>query len=161
VPHLDFTGRASLVAALSFLAFISAAALTSQSAHAQSSSCTNCYTSSIAAPTGYGASYNVFSLQHELLVSVGCSSAAPLLTVGSNQSNQYVYKQGYVYQNNAWQVLTLTSSNILVNNAWYPSLATVSLPTPTSSWTYVVGYVCQWSGTAWQCGCHDERGHGF
>jgi hypothetical protein len=122
-------------------------------AHAQTSACTNYYTSSIAVPSGYGAAYNLFSAQHEPLVSVSCSGNAPLLTVGSNHSNQYIYKTGYVYQG-GWQPLPLTGTG-LSNNAWYPQIATASLPSVSSSWTYVVGYVCQWNGTTWQCGCHD------
>jgi hypothetical protein len=82
-------------------------------------SCTNYYTSSVATPSGYGASYDLFSTRHELEVSVDCSGASPKLTVGSNQSNQYIYSKGYMYQSGAWQAINLTGTG-LVSNAWYP-----------------------------------------
>jgi hypothetical protein len=27
--------------------------------------------------------------------------------------------------------------------------------TDLSNWSYIVGYVCTWNGTTWQCGCAD------
>jgi hypothetical protein len=122
-----------------------------------SSSCagtlTDYYQPSIATPIGYGASYDLFSSQHELEVSVqNCPANSLTLTVGSNQSNQYIYNKGYLYQSGSWQSINLTGTG-LVSNAWYPQIASASLSVTPSSWTYVVGYVCAWSGTVWQCGC--------
>jgi Glycosyl hydrolase family 26 len=156
VSRLNLARRTSLVVALSLTALISAAVFTSQSAHAQSSSCITYYTSSSAVPTGYGAAFNLFSAGHEPLVSIDCSGSAPKLTVGSNQSNQYVYKSGYVYAN-GWQPINLTGTLVSGSSAWYSTQGTVSLPAPSSNWTYAVGYVCQWNGTAWLCGCHDTQ----
>jgi Glycosyl hydrolase family 26 len=136
------------------IAIFSLLFLGASAAHAQTSACTTYYTSAIATPTGYGASYNLFSNNHEPLITVSCSSGTPTLTAGSNQSNQYIYKLGYVYQSSSWQSVNLTGAN-LVSTAWYTNQATGSLPTASSNWTYAVGYVCQWSGSAWQCGCHD------
>jgi putative cofactor-binding repeat protein len=115
---------------------------------------TNYYQPNIATPTGYGASYDLFTPQHELEVSVqNCPANSTTLTVGSNQSNQYVYNKGYLYQSGSWQSISLTGSG-LVSNAWYPQIASASLGTLSpSSWEYVVGYVCAWNGAVWQCGC--------
>jgi hypothetical protein len=116
-------------------------------------SLTDYYTSSVATPTGYGASYDLFSSQHELEVSVqNCPNNALTLTVGSNQSNQYIYNKGYVYQSGSWQSINLTGTG-LVSNAWYPQIASAILSVTPTSWTYVVGYVCSWNGQLWQCGC--------
>jgi hypothetical protein len=116
--------------------------------------CTNYYTSSVAAPTGYGASYDLFSSQHELEVVVDCSGSAPVFKVGSGSSSQYVYNKGYLYQSSSWQSINLTSSATLISNAWYTGTAQATLTnTNPTSWIYVVGYVCYWNGTAWQCGC--------
>lgn len=115
---------------------------------------TNYYQPSITTPSGYGASYDLFSSQHKLEVQVqNCPANSLTLTVGSNQSNQYVYNKGYLYGSGSWQSINLTGTG-LVSNAWYPQLATATLSgIVPSSWTYVVGYVCAWSGTIWQCGC--------
>jgi hypothetical protein len=115
---------------------------------------TNYYQPSIATPTGYGASYDLFTSQHELEVSVqNCPANSTTLTVGSNQSNQYIYNKGYLYQSSTWQPITLTSNSSLVSNAWYTGTAQANLSINPTSWTYVVGYVCAWNGTVWQCGC--------
>jgi hypothetical protein len=72
--------------------------------------------------------------------------------VGSNQSNQYVYNKGYLYQSGSWQSINLTGTG-LISNAWYPQIASATLSAIPSSWVYVVGYVCAWNGQIWQCGC--------
>jgi hypothetical protein len=123
-------------------------------AHAQSSACTNYYVAGVAASSGYGAAYDLFSTQHELLVWVDCTGGSPVLKVGGGLSDEYVYDRGYLYSN-GWQSIALTGQN-LVSNAWYPAAASSALTgISTSSWTYVVGYVCTWNGSAWLCGCAD------
>jgi hypothetical protein len=131
---------------------------TTEPQNTRTSSCTGSlidyYTSAVATPTGYGASYDLFSSQHELEVSVqNCPNNSLTLTVGSNLSNQYIYNKGYVYQSGSWQPINLTSTNTLISSAWYPDLASAALSVDPSSWVYVVGYVCSWNGQLWQCGC--------
>jgi hypothetical protein len=128
---------------------------TSQASPACTGTLTDYYQPSIATPTGYGASYDLFSSQHELEVLVqNCPNNALTMTAGSNQSNQYVYHQGYIYQSSAWQPVTFTSSSNLISNAWYTGSAQATLSgVDASGWNYVVGYVCAWSGSAWLCGC--------
>jgi hypothetical protein len=132
--------RSKIFAGLVVAAMVAVILSLTSITHAQTSSCTTYYTSSVAVPTGYGAAYNLFTVSHEPLISIDCSGSTPKLTVGSNLSNQYSYNLGYIYQNGSWQQLPLTGSN-LANNAWYPGLATGPLPAASSNWTYVVGYV--------------------
>ena len=84
--------------------------------------------------------------------------ATPTLDVGRNVSTDYVYKLAYIYLNGSWQSQNLTSSSALVSSNWYTAFASVPLPSSsiTSSWTYVVGYVCAWNGFSWHCGCADS-----
>jgi hypothetical protein len=124
----------------------------------QGTSCTGTltdyYQPSIATPTGYGASYDLFSPQHELEVQVqNCPANTITMTVGSNQSNQYVYNKGYLYQSGSWQSISLNGTVVSGSTAWDSGLATASLNVTPTSWTYAVGYVCAWNGTVWQCGC--------
>jgi hypothetical protein len=172
VSRLDLKPRVSLFVAVGLIVFFIAAVFASHSVHAQTPvPCTNYYTSSIAVPTGYGASYNLFSIAQELLVSVDCSSSSPTLTVGSNKSSQYIYKLAYVYQSSAWQPLSLTSGNVVAGTtAWWGAWGSATLPAANpSNPTYVVGYVCIWSPSTgstgsqlagsgqgtWKCGCAD------
>ena len=47
-----------------------------------------------------------------------CNQSAGTLTIGRNVSSDYVYKLAYIYQNNAWQPLNLTSSSALLSSNW-------------------------------------------
>lgn len=78
-----------------------------------------------------------------------------MLKVGAGLASEYVYNKGYLYSN-GWQPMTLTATAALISNSWYPSSASAVLEVSNlSQWTYVVGYVCTWSGTQWKCGCAD------
>ena len=103
----------------------------SSPAHAQSS-CTNYYTPSIAVVGGYAAAYDLFGTS-QLLVQASCAKPTPTLDVGRGSTLDYIYKLGYIYQNNAWAPLTLTSSSALVSSSWYP--ASASGPRPSQSTT--------------------------
>lgn len=119
--------------------------------------CTNAYTPSVAIPSGYGAAYDLTG-GGQMEVQANCAKTTPTLDIGRNNQSDYVYKLGYLYQNNAWQPYTLTSSSALVSSNWFPAFASVSLPSglPSSSWTYAVGYVCSYVNSAWKCGCADS-----
>jgi hypothetical protein len=117
------------------------------------SSCTNSYQQGTAAPAGYGSAWDFIT--GGLAVSVDCNANA--VTVGTGNSSQYIFKLGCVYQNNAWQQLNLTSSSALISNNWYTGSATANLGSvDLTQTTYVVGYVCDWSGSVWKCGCADN-----
>lgn len=117
--------------------------------------CTNQYTKAGSVPAGYGAAYNLFTSTKELLVQGDtCSSTSYKIKVGSGDSAQYVYKNGYKWTGSRWDLLTLSSSSSLRNDLWYTGSATVNI-TPLSGGTYVVGYICQQIGDVWKCGCRD------
>ena len=87
-----------------------------------------------------------------------CQKSTPTFDVGRNVFTDNIYKPAYFYENNAWVSYTLSSSGSLISNNWYPSFASVAIPSQDLSsfnWTYAVGYVCAWSGTQWKCGCAD------
>jgi hypothetical protein len=115
--------------------------------------CVNSYTQGIVAPTGYGAAWDtVFGGQD---VSVDCTGN--LVTIGAGNVNQYIYKFGYVYATGAWQQLSLSGASSLQSSNWYTSSATASLGNvDLTQATYVVGYVCDRSNSAWKCGCADS-----
>ncbi len=118
--------------------------------------CTNQYTSASAIPTNYGAAYNLFSSAKELLVKGDtCSDTSYKIKVGSGDSMQYVYKNGYKWTGSRWDMLTLSSSSELRSGLWYTGSATTNV-TPVSGGTYVVGYVCQKVGDVWKCGCSNS-----
>ena len=115
-------------------------------------------TSSTAVPAGYGASYNVLSTAKELLMSVLCNTTSATITIGNNSQTQYIYNKGYTYKGGAWQQVSYSCSN-LVSSAWCVgnANATINLTTTElSNVNYILGYVCTWSGTQWQCGCRDS-----
>lgn len=125
---------------------------------AANGSCTNYYTSSLAAiPPGFAAAYNLFSPAGERVLSVDCTMTPPIFNLGSGLTTQYIYKTGYIYQNSLWQPLALTASSMLISNSWYAANASVELPgtLDLTKWQYVVGYICTWVGGAWKCGCSD------
>jgi hypothetical protein len=81
-------------------------------------------TSGSAIPTGYGAPYNVTSVDKELLVKATCGSTSVKVEVGDGNASTYVYNKGYIYRNpstgsgqGSWQPFTLTGSNA-VTSAW-------------------------------------------
>jgi len=115
-------------------------------------------TSSNQTPTGYGASYNPLTTAKELLMSVLCQSTSATITLGNNSNLQYIYNKGYIYRSGAWQQVTYNCSN-LISNAWCVGNANATIPltsTEMASINYILGYICSWSGTQWQCGCRDS-----
>jgi hypothetical protein len=138
---------------LGIIAFFGLAVAMAQAQSAPYSSCVNSYTNGVSAPAGYGAAWDtVFGI---LDVSVNCN--ANTVTVGGGNQTQYVYRTGYVYAGGSWQPLNLTSSSQLQANNWYTGSATTPLGSvDLSQTTYIVGYVCDWSGSACKCGCADN-----
>ena len=119
--------------------------------------CANAYASGSAAPTGYGASWNLFTTAKELLVQgSACSATSFTLKVGSGDAAQYVYKQGYVWLGTRWQQLTLTeSTGQAASDVWLTKDGATTV-TASGADTYVVGYVCQQINGVWKCGCSDQ-----
>jgi hypothetical protein len=47
----------------------------------------------------------------------------------------------------------------LISNAWYPKTANTTIQmtsTELANPSYVLGYLCSWTGSAWKCGCRDS-----
>jgi hypothetical protein len=53
--------------------------------------------------------------------------------------------------------MTLTSTESLISNAWYPKTAQTTLTglDLTNTMHYALGYICTWNGSQWKCGCRD------
>jgi hypothetical protein len=115
--------------------------------------CQNQYTKSTSVPSGYGASYNLFTSAKELLVQGDtCTTASYKIKVGSGDAAQLIYKNGYKWTGSRWDIFDLSSDSTLQSNTWYTGSSTVNV-TPVSGGTYVVGYVCQRVSDVWKCGC--------
>jgi hypothetical protein len=114
--------------------------------------CTNTLTSTVSIPTGYGASYNLFTTTKELLVKASCSGTTATLTLGSPQT--YTYRTAYTWSGTAWQPHTLTCTDRVVSSSWCAGEATANT-TLTQNPTALLGYTCSWVNSSWKCGCRD------
>lgn len=126
------------------------------SAHAQTA-CLS-YPSNSAPPSGYGASWDVFSASKELLVKSTCPSSGSsiTITVGKGDVSQYVWGEAYVYSG-GWVKHILSGSK---TNGWIAGSGskTVTAPSAASASNpfYFVGYTCSNQGDSWKCGCADQ-----
>jgi hypothetical protein len=49
------------------------------------------------------------------------------------------------------------STEPLMSNAWYSNTANTTLTsTELSQDSYVLSYMCSWTGNSWKCGCRDQ-----
>ncbi|SRR6266511_4614941 len=90
-----------------------------------------------------------------------CDTTSVSITLGKGDPLQYIYNTGYLFKLNAtnWTPVTYTSTETLVSNAWYSKSANTILPmtaTELQNTSYVLGYLCSWTGGAWKCGCRDS-----
>jgi hypothetical protein len=118
------------------------------------------YTPTSQIPSGFGAPWDVFSA-NELLIKATCQNATDTtLDFGKNDPLQYIYNTGYHYHAglSGWMPMTLTSTESLIANAWYPKAATASLSGLDLQNTthYALGYLCTWQSSQWKCGCRDS-----
>jgi hypothetical protein len=120
-----------------------------------SSSCQNLWNSTLAVPTGFGASFNLFSSAKELLINVLCSNSSETVSVGNSSQTEYIYNQGYYWSGTSWTPYTYSCSN-LVSNSWCVGNAQTSLSLDPTTKQSVLAYICDWNGTSWNCGCHDS-----
>jgi hypothetical protein len=90
------------------------------------------------------------------MMNASCSTnGTQPISLGNGSQLTYIYKTGYVLRNNTWQQVNYTGSNLLYSN-WYVGSATGALnltQAELSQGTYFVSYQCQWTGSAWKCGC--------
>ncbi len=121
------------------------------------STCIDTYTSGSMVPTGYGAAYNLFSSAKEMLVkTASCTDTSVAIKVGNDDSNTYVYKEGWSWNGTSWDKMTFTGVGDIMGNQWYLKSATGNFSIPTGNTSkYYVGYTCQKIGDVWKCGCRD------
>lgn len=121
-------------------------------------SCPNLWNSSLAVPTNFGASYNLFSTAKELLMSVFCSgSNSASVTIGNGTQTEYIYKTGYTWTNNQWTPFDYSGSNKSADGNWIIGRAnhTLNVADLTQKQS-VLAYICEWTGTVWKCGCRSN-----
>ncbi len=122
-----------------------------------SSTCSNLLNSTLAVPTGFGASFNWFTSAKELLMNVICSGSSATANIGNGSNTQYIYKTGYVWQNSQWTPFNYSGSSMDSGGNWFIGSANHSLGTlDLTQKQSVLSYICDWNGTQWHCGCHDN-----
>lgn len=109
-----------------------------------------------AIPTGFGASFNIFSVAREFMVSGNCGTGSATVTVGNGNPLTYSYNRGYYWSGTAWTPYTLSCSGETISGAWCVGKGTASVPL-IADVTNVIGYTCQWMGAKWNCGCRDNQ----
>jgi hypothetical protein len=119
------------------------------------------YTPSTQIPTGFASPYDVLSSPSMNLMNVTCDVTSAKIDLGKGDPLQYIYNQGYLFKTGGtnWTPVPYTSTEQLIANAWYPKTAntTISLTsTELSQPSYVLAYLCTWTGSSWKCGCRDS-----
>jgi hypothetical protein len=113
------------------------------------------YSLSSIIPAGFASPFNMVNNPSQNMMNASCSTSGQSINLGTGNQLTYIYKTGYVLRNNAWQQVNYTGSNLLYSN-WYVGNATGALnlsQAELSQGTYFVSYQCQWTGSAWKCGC--------
>jgi hypothetical protein len=132
-----------------------------QPAGASGNTSCNLYASGTNPPSGYAASWDVFSSARELLVKTSCPSSGTnlTLTVGKGDTAQAVYNMAYTY-NGSWQPHTLTGTYFNGSTVWLTGMGTQEIVAPQTASAnapfYFVGYVCTNRSGSWKCGCADS-----
>jgi hypothetical protein len=72
-----------------------------------------------------------------------------------------MYNTGYLFKTGAaaWAPFMYTSTEALIAGAWHPKTASATLAmtgTELANPSYVLGYLCTWTGSKWLCGCRDQ-----
>jgi hypothetical protein len=119
------------------------------------------YTPSSTLPTGYASPYDVLTSPSTLRISATCDVASARIDLGKQDPLQYIYNQGYLYKTGGtnWSPVTYTSTEQLISSAWYPKNANTAISLTSrepSQPSYVLAYLCAWTGAQWKCGCRDS-----
>ena len=120
----------------------------------------NSYSNTSTPPTGFGASYNLFTTARELLLSATCNTSNTVtLTSGNGANTTYIWNQAYYTRDSqTWNPITLTGTNTAGNGQWIIGTAqtTQSLTTAEqATQNYYASYVCTYQTNTWKCGCSD------
>jgi len=111
---------------------------------------------------GFAPPYNVLSEKQELLVKISCDTDNNTedVTVGTGNNLQYIYRLGYIWEDNSWNPVSLAGPEKVEgsNNDWYRGFALGSFSTEgftANQGRYFVAYVCTWDTNEerWKCGC--------
>jgi hypothetical protein len=118
------------------------------------------YTSGSSIPAGFGSPWDVLSA-NEMLMTATCDTTLARIDLGRGNAMQYIYQTGYLFKTggNAWNPIPYTSTESLIANAWYPKTATANITltsTELAQDSYVLSYMCSWTGSGWKCGCRDS-----
>jgi hypothetical protein len=94
-------------------------------------------------------------------MNVTCSTSSATVNLGKNDPMQYIYNTGYLFKTGgtAWTPFSYTLAESLVAGAWYPKTATATLSltsTELAQDSYVLSYMCSWTGSQWKGGCRDS-----
>ena len=113
--------------------------------------------SSLEVQTGFGAAYNTLSVSKETLITADCATDFATITVGNGQATQYIYKYGYIWKNDKWEIMELTPAGTSLG-VWLVGKANINIPLSSEALANensIVAYICSWTGTTWKCGCRD------
>ena len=92
------------------------------------------------------------------MINVSCENTPVSVQVGTN-NNQYVYRYGYIWRNNAWQRVDFSGNTPVYDNVWFQGNAGASInltTTELATKNNLIAYVCTWTGSEWKCGCRDS-----
>ena len=100
-------------------------------------------------PQGFGVPWNVFSSQHENII----SSSNGMITAQAD----YVYKYGYVWDGSQWTRFEFPQQK--VSNNWVAREASFDVNSLglTAGEYSVVAYTCQYVNKEWKCGCRTSQ----
>jgi Carbohydrate binding module (family 6) len=118
------------------------------------------YTPSSPIPAGFGSPYDVLTSPSTNLMAVTCTATNATVTLGKQDPLQYIYNQGYLFKTGGtnWNPISYASTESLIANTWYPKSANTTInltSTELQNDSYVLSYMCNWTGSAWKCGCRD------
>ncbi len=133
-------------------------------------SCNNLWNSSLAVPTGFAASFNLFSTAKELLIEAFCgvlgTKTGAQVDVGNGSQLQFIYKTGHIWQNGAWSPFNYSGSAMSSDGNWFIGSASHQFDISSAELANkqsVLAYICDWipssDGTSagkWKCGCSDS-----
>jgi hypothetical protein len=122
------------------------------------------YTPTTPIPTGFGSPYDVVTSPTTNLIQTTCPSTGSgqaRIDLGKGDPLQYIYNTGYLFKTGgtSWAPIPYTSTESLIANAWYPKSANTTIAmtsTELANPSYVLAYLCTWTGTNWKCGCRDQ-----
>lgn len=117
------------------------------------SSCAMLFPSGSSPYTGFGASWNLFSANKELLLAASCKDTSVEISAGRAGAPLYVYKNGYRWDGKSWAPFVYTGAT--PQGEWLAGMAQASIP-KTPGATIFLGYACQYIENTWKCGCSDS-----